>query len=95
MSVANAMHDLNDMIPADQKLACRAETIVEFGDPAGQILEVARQRNADLIVVGLHDAAGHLGAATHLGNSVTHRVVAHAECAVLTVRGLTRERQPQ
>ncbi len=94
MSVADAMHSLNELIPPDQELAYRAEAVVDFGDPAGQILEVARQRNADLIVLGVRDAAGHLGAATHLGTTVAHKVVAHAHCAVLTVRGAHREEKP-
>jgi nucleotide-binding universal stress UspA family protein len=87
-SVANAMHGLQQLIPVDEKLSYRPEMIVEFGDPAEQILGAARARSADLIVLGVRDASGHLGAATHLGTTIAHKVVAHAPCAVLTVRGL-------
>ncbi len=71
-SVAYAIHGMNQLVPEDQQLPHRAETIVEFGDPAEQILEVARRQNADLIVLGLRTTT-HLGAATHLGTAVAHR----------------------
>lgn len=88
-SAADAIHGLNRLLPIGDKLSHRPEAIVEFGYPAGQILEVAGKRNADLIVLGLR-STDHLGAATHLGTTVAHKVVAHAPCAVLTVRGLYR-----
>ena len=50
-------------------------------------MEAAMALDADLIVLGVRDAAGHLGAATHLERTTAHKVVAHAPCAVLTVRG--------
>jgi nucleotide-binding universal stress UspA family protein len=40
-----------------------------------------------LTVLGVRDAAGRLGAATHLERATAHKVVAHAPCPVLTVRG--------
>jgi nucleotide-binding universal stress UspA family protein len=90
-SVANAMHGLKALIPADEKLSCRPEAMVRYGDAAEQILEAAKEYNADLIVLGVRDASGHLGAATHIGTTVAHKVVAHANCAVLTVRDLQRK----
>jgi nucleotide-binding universal stress UspA family protein len=50
-------------------------------------VQVAKQRGADLIVLGVRDAAGRMGAATHLERATAHKVVAHAACPVLTVRG--------
>jgi nucleotide-binding universal stress UspA family protein len=86
-SVANIMYKLNDLVPTEAEPWCRPETVVEFGDPAERILGAARERGADLIVLGVRGAAGHLGAATHLERTTAHKVVAHAGCPVLTVRG--------
>jgi nucleotide-binding universal stress UspA family protein len=60
---------------------------VEFGEPANRIVSASKERGADIIVLGVRDAAGRLGAATHLERSTAHKVVAHASCPVLTVRG--------
>lgn len=86
-SVANIMYELGELVPKDAELWCRPETIVDYGSPGEKILEVAKRRGADLIVLGVRDAAKHLGAATHLERTTAHKVVAHAQCPVLTVRG--------
>ncbi len=86
-SVADIMHKLNELVPNEAELWCHPETVVEFGDTAERILEAAKERGAGLIVLGVRGAAGHLGAATHLERSTAHKVVAHAACPVLTVRG--------
>lgn len=59
--------------------------MVEFGKASEQILNVAQERNADLIVLDTKFAA-HGGAATHLASATAHTVVSHATCPVLTVR---------
>ena len=63
---------------------CEAvETIVRGGNPAQQILQYAKKRPADIIVMGsrgLSDIKGLL-----LG-SVSHRVTNLAECTCITVR---------
>jgi nucleotide-binding universal stress UspA family protein len=86
-SVANVMHQLYELVPPEAELWCRPEATVRFGNVAERILEAARELEADLIVLGVRDAAGHLGAATHLERTTAHKVVAHAPCPVLTVRG--------
>jgi nucleotide-binding universal stress UspA family protein len=86
-SVANAMHQLYELVPSEAALWCRPEATVRFGNPAERILEAATELEADLIVLGVRDAAGHLGAATHLERTTAHKVVARATCPVLTVRG--------
>jgi nucleotide-binding universal stress UspA family protein len=86
-SVANVMHQLYELVPEHAELWCRPEVTVRFGNPAERILEAVREQEADLIVLGVRDAAGHLGAATHLERTTAHKVVAHAACPVLTVRG--------
>ena len=86
-SVANVMHQLYEIVPQEAELWCRPEPTVRFGNPAQRILEAANELEADLIVLGVRDAAGHLGAATHLERTTAHKVVARAICPVLTVRG--------
>ena len=87
LSVADAMYQLNEMVPVGAELWCRPEPVVEYGEPAGRILETTKERGMDLIVLGVRQAVGRLSAATHLERSTAHKVVAHAVCPVLTVRG--------
>lgn len=86
MSVAEALHRLHEIVPADAKLEFPPEAAVEYGEPADRIVEVARQRGADLIVIAVRSAARGIGAATHLERATAHKIVAHAPCPVLTVR---------
>jgi nucleotide-binding universal stress UspA family protein len=53
------------------------------GDPADAILDVAEERDADLIVVG---NKGMTGAKRFLLGSVPNRVSHHAPCSVLIIR---------
>jgi nucleotide-binding universal stress UspA family protein len=78
---------LKDIVPSDAQRWCHSSAIVEYGDVADRILATASDHGADLIVLGVRDAAKHLGAATHLERATAHKVVAHAQCPVLTVRG--------
>lgn len=59
-------------------------TEVLDGNPARMIIEVARKRGCQLIVMGTH---GHGGVAHLLLGSVAERVVRTAPCPVLTVSG--------
>ena len=86
-AIDGVMQALNGIVPSDARGWCHPSPIVQFGDAAKGILEVATEIGADLIVLGVRDAAGHLGAATHLERAIAHKVVAHAGCPVLTVRG--------
>ncbi|MFZ0038331.1 MAG: universal stress protein [Candidatus Acidiferrales bacterium] len=87
LSVAEVIHRLYEVVPDDAKLDFSPQVSAEYGEPADRIVEIAKQRGADLIVLGVRGAAGRLGAATHLERATAHRVVAHAACPVLTVRG--------
>ncbi len=86
LTVAEAMHQLHEIIPPEAALWCRPETVVEHGEPAARILEVAKQKKADLIVLGIHGAS-HISVASRLEKSLAHTIVANASCPVLTVRG--------
>lgn len=84
-SVAEATHLLYETVPQDVELASSPVAIVEFGSPADQILAVAKNHRADLIVMGIR-ASAHIGPVTHLERTTAHRVVSRAECPVLSVR---------
>jgi len=86
-SVAWALHELLELVQPDADLWCRPEPVVKYGEPAAKILAEAAERHIDLLVLGVRNAAGRLGPATHLERSVAHKVVVGARCPVLTVRG--------
>jgi nucleotide-binding universal stress UspA family protein len=85
-SATNTISKLGQLVPKDAQW-CRPRTVVDYGNPADCILSVAKEHSTDLIVLGVRDAAKHLGAATHLERTTAHKVVVHAQCPVLTVRG--------
>ena len=59
------------------------QTFSREGDPADAILDVAEERDADLIVVG---NKGMTGAKRFLLGSVPNKVSHHAPCSVLIIR---------
>src|SRR5438105_11382148 len=61
----------------------RAERMLGRGDAAAEIIRVARELPADLIVMGTH---GRTGIGRLLMGSVAEHVMRHAPCPVLTVR---------
>lgn len=90
LSVAEALHQLRELVPDADKLQRDPETLVEFGDAGTQILEVAERKKADLIVMGVRKR-GNLLAATHLETGTMHNVVARAICPVLTMRPMATQ----
>lgn len=61
----------------------RARTVIREGTPRLEILEVAKELQVDLIVMGTH---GRTGIAHMLIGSVAEHIVRHSPIAVLTVR---------
>lgn len=94
-SVAELIQGLYDTVPANVQLSVPAEVAIQYGDPADRIIEAAWQRSADLIVLGVRSALGHLGSATHLQYATAHEVVTRATCPVLTVREQSRRSESQ
>ena len=75
---------LKALMPAEP--GCKPEFEVRFDTPVHGILQVARERQADLIVMGVgKPAAAPLG--SHSPWSTASDVVREAPCPVLTVRG--------
>jgi nucleotide-binding universal stress UspA family protein len=85
--ISSANFRLHEIVPEPAESWCRPDTVVRFGTAADRILEVAKERDVDLIVLGVRGNRGVPGAATHLERATAHKVVVHAPCPVLTVRG--------
>jgi len=77
---------LQSMIPDDAAAWCDPDYLVDFDFPAAGIIRVAEQRNANVIVMGVHHA-DKPKRSSHLPWATTHEVVCNAHCPVLTVRG--------
>ncbi len=85
--LARAFRDeLLEIFPSETVPWCEPECIVESGDPAETILRIAKERRADLIVLGVRspEELAH----QHVSN-VAFPVVAGADCPVLTVRAMS------
>jgi nucleotide-binding universal stress UspA family protein len=77
-------HELAELVPPGSEFWCKPEFRMRLGEPAREILEVAREMKADLVVMGAKKQTGFT--AGHSLNTVAYRVVAAAPCPVLTVR---------
>jgi nucleotide-binding universal stress UspA family protein len=85
--IESILRRLHELVPAEGSFSGEINFRVEQGPAAGKILEVAVSIGADLIVLGVRGAAGHMVSTTHLFCPTAHRIVTRAECPVLTVRG--------
>ena len=74
---------LHEAIPSVDRSALYIEEIVVAGTPHREIVRIAREWCADLIVLGIHGRSG-LGRAAF--GSTVEPVVRHAACPVLTMR---------
>ncbi len=61
----------------------KIEEIIRIGNPYLEIVKVAKEKGADLIVLGTH---GRTGLAHVLIGSVAEKVVHNAPCPVLTIK---------
>lgn len=75
---------LQDLVPAEAKDWCEIQTVVRTGKAYREILELAKERKADLIVLGVR---GRNPLDLMLFGSTAQHVVRHAPCPVLTVGG--------
>ena len=74
---------LRPLVEYARKEGVEAEGLVLTGFADEAIIEAAKQRRADLIVMGTH---GRRGAARLFLGSVASRVISTAPCPVMTVR---------
>lgn len=77
---------LASLIPSDVRQWCQPVTKVVFGRPHVNILNVATEERADLIVMGVR---GRSALDITLFGSTTNQVVRRASCPVLTLRPRT------
>jgi nucleotide-binding universal stress UspA family protein len=81
--IASAKENVKKIMDAAAKEGVKAEGLTSRGKPYEVIVQIARQRHADLIVIGSH---GRTGIERLLMGSVTERVIGHSETAVLVVK---------
>ena len=72
-----------DEIAEKRLRGVKYEILTKIGDPAGTILNIARRRRADLIVMATH---GRRGISRVLLGSVAETVLRAAPCPVLSVK---------
>jgi nucleotide-binding universal stress UspA family protein len=80
----NATASMKTLLGKVEKLGVKTESLLLKGTSAEQIVTAAKERNADMIVIGTH---GRTGLSRLFMGSVAARIVSTAECPVLTVRG--------
>jgi nucleotide-binding universal stress UspA family protein len=73
---------LRKLVPGPAYEWCTPEFIVEFGNVAERIATLSKRTEADLIVLGARENASHF---THMAKGVVERVLADAECPVMTI----------
>jgi len=78
---------LRALVPQEAKLWCEPKAFVDSGDAGDRILEEAEELGVDLIVLGIRPVSTLAGTRTHLGTATAYKVVSHAICPVLSVRG--------
>lgn len=76
---------LQELIPPHANLPFDPEFLVEFDFAPDAIVKMAAVLQADVIVMGVNQAAS-ARASAHLPWATAHEVVCHAGCPVLTVR---------
>lgn len=79
---ADSTRRLEELITDDVRAWCQPTTKLAFGRPYEQILDIAAQMHADLIVLGVH---GRNAVDLMLFGSTTNQVIRRATCPVLTI----------
>lgn len=84
---ASRKESLRALVPPETELWCEPKASVECGDPGDTILGQSEELGVDLIVLGIRPTSTMAGARTHLATATAYKVVSHAICPVLSVRG--------
>ncbi|WP_299488587.1 universal stress protein [Acaryochloris sp. IP29b_bin.137] len=84
--LTNAKRWLREFCQTAEQQGITATFEAEGGNPGHQVCDLARDWQADLIVVGRH---GRTGLTELLLGSVSNHIVHHAPCAVLVIQGAT------
>jgi nucleotide-binding universal stress UspA family protein len=83
LAEAKATEALRARIPEELRGSDRVQTLVTQGAPAAEILKIAAEKQASLIVIATH---GRTGLSRLTLGSVADRVIREAPCPVLVVR---------
>jgi nucleotide-binding universal stress UspA family protein len=81
---AYARKQLDARVAKARRAGARVRGLILEGLPHERIVQVARRKRADLLVMGTH---GRTGLAKFFLGSVASRVLSLAPCPILTVRG--------
>ena len=79
----NIVAQLRELVPGGTGLRCKLDFQVAVGEPVAEILQIATETNADLIVMGAKKRETLAG---NVPLTTAYRVVCGAPCPVLTVR---------
>jgi len=78
-----AKKSVNKIKDLAEKEGIKVKALTLRGTPYEVIVKTAKEKNADLIVVGSH---GRTGLSRLMMGSVTERVIGHASCAIMVVK---------
>lgn len=84
LSQENALTRLRAALPREAQTWCQPHMVLTTGKPHHEILRAARERDAHMIVLGVH---GRGAVDRMFFGSTTNQIVRAAPCPVLTVRG--------
>lgn len=79
------VRQLEQLMPPDEQPSIESEFVVQFGIPSENILQVALNRGAGLIILGLCSSS-LVNTISHMSSATAYEVVCGAGCPVLTVR---------
>jgi nucleotide-binding universal stress UspA family protein len=79
----DATRKLESLVPAFEQDRCRPKSLMAHGKPYREILGIAMEDRADLVVMGVH---GRNALDLMMFGSTTNQVVRRATCPVLTLR---------
>lgn len=77
-----ALQQLDETVPSDQRRGSNVRSLVRIGKPYQQIIQLAVETEADLVIVGVR---GRGALDTALFGSTTYRVIQLGPCPVLAV----------
>lgn len=81
-TVSDIENELLALIPEEYQGKISVQSIVVPGDPTEELLYQARAQQADLIVLGAQGASAFAAITRH---GVVYKVLAHAQCPVMTL----------
>ncbi|MFQ5956605.1 MAG: universal stress protein [Candidatus Brocadiales bacterium] len=82
-TISRMKAELKEHVPEEVRKKGDVETMVTVGIPVIEIINAAKEKGADVIIMGTH---GRTGIAHVIMGSVAENVVRRSSCPVLTVR---------